>query len=54
MKIKSQSYPDKIRRIASDLKRMRISPEVDSTADKLGVIANDLEQKLKEASARKS
>ena len=54
MKIKSQSYPDKIRRIAMDLKRMRISPEVDSTADKLGMIANELEQKLSDALRGKS
>lgn len=31
MKIKSHSYPDKIRRIASELKRMGLSPEVDSS-----------------------
>lgn len=49
MKIKSQSYPDKIRRIAEDLRRMRVSPKVDSSADRLRKIADELERNLREA-----
>ena len=49
MKTRSQSYPDKIRRIAEDLSRMRISHEVDHTVVKLRAIANELEHNLKKA-----
>jgi len=54
MKIKSESYPDKIRRIAEDLGKMRISHEVDSSAEKLRMIANELEGNLKKALLKKS
>ena len=54
MKIKSQSYPDKIRRIAEDLRRMRVSPDVDSSADKLRMIANEIEHHLRAALKKKS
>jgi len=54
MKIKSESYPDKIRRIAEDLRKMRISHEVDSSAEKLRMIANELERNLKKALLKKS
>lgn len=54
MKIKSESYPDKIRRIAEDLGKMRISHEVDSSAEKLRMIANELEGNLKKARLKKS
>ena len=47
MKIKSKSYPDKIRRIADDLNRIRNQYEVDRTVEKLRLIANELEHNLK-------
>jgi len=47
MKIKSESYPDKIRRIAEELSRMRNLYEVDHTVEKLRMIANELEHNLK-------
>lgn len=54
MKIRSQSYPDKIRRIAEDLSKMHISHEVDHTVAKLRVIANELEHNLKKAPRNKT
>jgi hypothetical protein len=54
MKMKSESYPDKIRRIAEDLNKMRISHEVDSPAEKLRMIANELEGNLKKTLLKKS
>lgn len=54
MKLKAESYPDKIRRIASDLSRMRNMVEVDHTVTKLRTIADELERKLKHAAAKKT
>ena len=54
MRIKSQSYPEKIRRIAEELRKFRVSPEVDASADKLRMIANELEHHLKVALEKKS
>jgi hypothetical protein len=50
----SESYPDKIRRIAEDLNKMRISHEVDSPVEKLRMIANELEGNLKKTLLKKS
>jgi len=47
MKIRSQSYPDKIRRIAEDLSKLKKLNGVDHTIGKLYMIANELEQQLK-------
>ena len=47
MKLKSESYPDKIRRIAEELNRMRNLYKVDSTVEKLRMIANELEINLR-------
>ena len=47
MKIKSESYPDKIRRIAEDLSQARDVYETDRVVEKLRVIANELERILK-------
>ena len=47
MKLKSDSYPEKIRRIAHELSRLRNQYDVDQTIDRLHVIANELERKLK-------
>ncbi|MCP4046280.1 MAG: hypothetical protein GY732_09855 [Gammaproteobacteria bacterium] len=54
MKVQSESYPDKIRRIAEDLNKMRISHEVDSSAQKLRMIANELEGYLRKALLKKT
>ena len=40
MKLKAESYPDKIRRIANDLSRIRNVVEVDRTVETLRTIAN--------------
>ena len=53
MKIRSKSYPDKIRRIAEDLSKMRNLYEVDRTVEKLRMIANELEHNLKKALLKK-
>jgi len=53
MRIKSASYADKIRRIADDLSKMRISHEVDSTVAKLRIVANELERNLQKATEKK-
>lgn len=47
MKLKSESYPDKIRRIANDLARLRKQYDVDQSVEKLHNIASELERKLK-------
>jgi len=47
MKLKSESYPEKIRRIAQDLSRLRNQYDVDQSIEKLNMIANELERKLK-------
>lgn len=49
MKIRSESYPDKIRRIAKDLSQLRNQYEVDQSVEKLRLIAAELEQKFKKA-----
>ena len=53
MKLKFESYPDKIRRIAEDLSRMRNLYEVDRTVEKLRMIANELEHNLNKVPQRK-
>lgn len=47
MKLKSESYPDKIRRIANDLARLRKQYDVDQSIEKLHKVASELERKLK-------
>ena len=47
MKLKSESYPEKIRRIAQDLSRLRNQYDVDQSIEKLHMVANELERKLK-------
>jgi hypothetical protein len=47
MKLRSESYPEKIRRIAHDLNRLRDQYEVDGSVEKLRMIANELELSLK-------
>ena len=47
MKLKSESYPDKIRRIAQEVSQFRNLYPVDHSVEKLRLIANELEQILK-------
>ena len=54
MKLKSESYPEKIRRIAQDLGRLRNQYEVDRSVEKLRMIANELEHILKKPPLKKS
>ena len=54
MKIKSKSYPDRIRRIADDLSKMRNVYGVDHSVEKLRMIASELENNLKKELLRKS
>ena len=54
MKLKSESYPDKIRRIAEDLSQIRNLYEADHSAEKLRMIADELEQKLKKSLQKKN
>ncbi len=54
MKTRSKSYPDKIRRIAEDLSKMRNLYEVDCTVEKLRMIASELEHNLKKALTKKA
>ena len=52
MKLKSESYPEKIRRIARELSQLRNSYQVDRSIEKLRTVANELEQVLKKAPAK--
>lgn len=47
MKLRSESYPDRIRRIAQEVSQLRNMYQVDHTVAKLRMIANELEQNLK-------
>ena len=53
MKLKSESYPDRIRRIAHDLSQMRNLYHVDHTVEKLRKIANELEHNLIRSTLKK-
>lgn len=53
MKVKSESYPERIRRIAHDLSRFRDKYEVDSCVEKLRMIANEVELNLNKSPRKK-
>ena len=53
MKLTSESYPEKIRRIAQDLSRLRNQYEVDRSVEKLRMIANELENILRKSPLKK-
>ena len=53
MKIKSESYPDKIRRIAHELSKFRDKFEVDHSVEKLRMVANELEYSLNKPPRKK-
>ncbi|MCW8926062.1 MAG: hypothetical protein OQJ84_07390 [Xanthomonadales bacterium] len=52
MKIRSESYPDRIRQIASELSKIRNSYDVDHSVETLRLVANELERKLKNGPLR--
>jgi hypothetical protein len=53
MKLKSESYPDHIRRIAHDLGKLRGQYEVNHLIQKLRMIADELERNLKNPPRKK-
>ena len=54
MKLRSESYPDRIRRIAQEMSQLRNLYQVDNTVEKLHMIANELEQNLKNTHRKKT
>ncbi|MEE4217846.1 MAG: hypothetical protein V2I48_09565 [Xanthomonadales bacterium] len=54
MKLKSESYPDRIRRIAQEVSQFRDSYPVGHSVEKLRMLANELEQILKKSPRKKS
>ena len=54
MKLRSESYPDRIRRIAQEVSQLRNLYQVDHTVEKLHMIANELEQNLKNIPRKKT
>ena len=54
MKLRSESYPDRIRRIAQEVSQLRNLYQVDHSVEKLRMIANELEQVLKKAPLKKA
>ena len=53
MKLKSESYPEKIRRIAHELSRLRRQYEVGQSVEKLLMVANELERQMKQPPHKK-
>ena len=53
LKLKSESYPDKIRRIAQELNRLRNQYDVGQSVEKLLMVANELERNLQRSSPGK-
>ena len=54
MKLRSESYPDRIRRIAQEVSQLRNLYQVDHSVEKLRMIANELEQVLKKNPLKKA
>jgi hypothetical protein len=54
MKLRSESYPDRIRRIAQEVSQLRNMYQVDHSVEKLRTIANELEQVLKKTPLKKA
>ena len=53
MKLKSESYPDRIRSIAEELSKIRNMYPVDHPVEKLCMIATELEHILKKGPLKK-
>jgi len=54
MKLRAESYPDRIRRIAQEVSQLRNLYHVDHSVEKLRVVANELEQVLKKPPLKKA
>jgi len=54
MKLRSESYPDRIRRIAREVSQLRDLYPVDHPVETLRMAANELEQILKKAPLKKA
>ncbi len=54
MKLRSESHPDRIRRIAQEVSQLRNLYQVDHSVEKLRMIANELEQVLKKTPLKKA
>jgi len=54
MKLRSESYPDRIRRIAQEVSKLRNLYQVDHSVETLRMIANELEQVLKKTPLKKA
>lgn len=54
MKLRSESYPDRIRRIAQEVSQLRNVYQVDHSVEKLRTIADELEQVLNKTSREKT
>ena len=54
MKLRSESYPDRIRRIAQEVSQLPNLYQVDHTVAKLRMIAHELEQNLKNTPRKKT
>jgi hypothetical protein len=54
MKLRSESYPDRIRRIAQEVSQLGNLYQVDHSVEKLRMIANELEQVLKKTPLKKA
>jgi hypothetical protein len=54
MKLRSESYPDRIRSLAQEVSKLRNLYQVDHAVETLRMIANELEQVLKKPPLRKA
>jgi len=54
MKLRSESYPERIRRIALEVSQLRNLYPVDHSVEMLRKIANELEQVLKKTPLKKT
>jgi hypothetical protein len=54
MKYKRESYPARIRRIAEDLSQIRNLYEADHSAEKLRMIADELERNMEKSLPKKA
>ncbi len=54
MKLRSESYPDRIRSLAQEVSKLRNLYQVDHSVEMLRMIANELEQVLKKAPLKKA
>ena len=54
MKLRSESFPDRIRRIAREVSQLRNLYQVDPSVEKLRMIADELEQILKKTPLKKT